>query len=162
MKTKECPACHETVPSSASRCKHCWHDFTEVPKSSGLMAGLVMMLVSMAGMAVVGSLVLLWLVAQPIDERILVDADTESVIWTTRYRTHTDTERLRYSDVAQVEHVTLRTGGCEIRLKRTDGSYKVLQEAASSLGSEARVYAEKMGKPFQMIDNTGGFHKMGG
>ena len=43
MSTKTCPSCGADVPEAAPRCKHCFHDFTEVPQrsSSGLMGLLV-------------------------------------------------------------------------------------------------------------------------
>lgn len=160
MQTKECPSCGEDVVHVAYRCKHCFHDF-EAPKSSGSWAGPIALLVSFAAMAVVGVVVLLVIVSRPLDERILVDQDTRSVIWTTQYRTGITTDRLMWTDIIKLEYATLSSGTYVVRAVTTDGDRRIIHEGPSPLRSEANQYAELMDKPLDIVDETSGFHKMG-
>ena len=64
MATKTCPSCGEDVPVAASRCKHCFHDFTEVQKKRnplvGMLAFLAVLLIALLAMIMFPDLVL-WL-----------------------------------------------------------------------------------------------------
>jgi hypothetical protein len=159
MKTKDCPSCGLTVPKSASRCKECWHDF-DTPETTGSWAGPIALLVSFAAMAFVGALVLGFIVMQPTEERILVDQDTRSVVWTTQYRTGIETQRLLWDDILKLEYVTQRTGTYAIKALTTKGDRMVIQEGPSPLRSEASQYAKLMEKELVVVDETTGFHTM--
>ena len=159
MKTKDCPACGLTVPKSASRCKECWHDFDE-PVKKGSWAGPIALLVSFAGMAVVALLVVGFIAMQPTEERILVDQDTRSVVWTTQYRTGIETERLLWDDILKLEYVAQRTGSYAIKALTTSGDRKVIQQGPKPLRSEASQYAQLMDKELIVVDETTGFHTM--
>ncbi len=160
MRTKDCPSCGEEVPTVAYRCKHCFHDF-DAPKTSGSWAGPIALLVSFAAMAVVGAVTLFVIVSRPIEERILVDQDTRSVIWTTQYRTGITTDRLMWSDILKLEYVTQSSGTFAIKALTTDGSRRTIHEGPSPLTSEANQYAQLMDKELVIVDETTGFHKMG-
>ena len=88
---KECPSCGASVPRSANLCKHCFHDFTDdaVPTRSG---GPIFLLGAVAAMAILGAVTFGYVASQPIEERILVDQDTRSVVWTRQYRSGIQTE----------------------------------------------------------------------
>jgi len=162
VKTKECPSCGTEVPRSAFRCKHCFHDFDEdTGRSSMVWAGPIALLVSFAAMAVVGAVTLAVIVSRPLEERILVDQDTRSVVWTTQYRTGITTDRLMWSDIIRLEYVTRRNGTFAVRAITADGDQRVIHEGPSPLTSEANQYAELMDKELAVIDETTGFHKMG-
>ena len=163
MKTKECPSCGAEVPKSAFRCKHCFHDLDEDQNggSSMVWAGPIALLVSFAAMAVVGAITLAVIVSRPLEERILVDQDTRSVIWTTQYRTGITTDRLMWSDITRLEYVTRSNGTFCVRAVTTDGSQRVIHEGLGPLTSEANQYAQLMDKDLAVIDETTGFHKMG-
>lgn len=160
MKTKDCPSCGLTVPKSASRCKECFHDFDAAPKKTS-WAGPIALLMSMAAMAVVAAVTLGVIVMRPTEERILVDQDTRSVIWTTQYRTGIETERLLWDDVLKLEYVTQRSGTYAIKALTTAGDRRVIQEGPAPLKSEASQYAKLMEKELVVVDETTGFHKMG-
>ena len=160
MKTKECPSCGADVPVSAARCKDCFHDFNEKPAKSG-WGGLIALLISFAAMAVVGTITLLILVSRPLEERILVDEDTRSVVWTTQYRTGVTTDRLMWDDIAKLEYVSQRSGTYAIKAITTGGDRRVIQESPSPLKGEASQYAQLMEKELALVDETTGFHKMG-
>jgi hypothetical protein len=160
MSTKECPSCGAEVPTSASRCKECFHDFTEVPARRGLLAGPLILLASFAMMAVVGALTLFIIASRPVEERILVDEDTRSVVWTRKYRTGVETDRLMWDQILKLEYVIKASGGFEIVAIEVDGSRHVIHEDLRPLKSEATHYAKVMEKPLEEVDNTSGFHKL--
>ncbi len=157
---KDCPSCGETVPRSANLCKHCFHDFTEegVPTRSG---GPIFLLGAVATMAVLGALTFGYVASQPIEERILVDQDTRSVVWTRQFRSGIETERLPWDQIASLEYVIRSNGDFEIAAVASGGERHVIQADTSPLKSEAEKYAQLMKKELTEVDQTRGFHKMG-
>lgn len=153
---KECPSCGTMVPASATRCKECFHDFTAVPvvRTNG---GPILLLVAAAAMAIIGAGMLWYVTGKPLEERILVDEETHSVIWTRKYRSGIETERLAWSDVAKLEYAILASGRFEIAAIGRKGERYIIQEAGSSLKSEANHYAQMMEKPLDIVDSTRGF-----
>src|SRR5690242_19779054 len=96
---KICPSCGSEVPESATRCKQCFHDFTVARESRSQLVGPVAVLASFAAMAVVGALILLFGVSRPVEEKVLVDQDTQSVVWARKFRNSIETERLRFDQI---------------------------------------------------------------
>ncbi len=146
MSTKECPSCGAEVPSAATRCKECFHDFSEDKAKGVNWLGPLFVLGTVAAMAVVGAVVLAFVFMQPVEQRVLVDEDTRSVVWTTRYRTGTTTDRLMFDQVASVEH-TAHNGVFTITAITVTGDRKVITEAEAPLDMQARLYAKMMEKP---------------
>ncbi|MCB9690028.1 MAG: hypothetical protein H6738_06045 [Alphaproteobacteria bacterium] len=144
---KECPSCGTEVPTEATRCKQCFHDFTQDAPKTNLL-GPLFVLGSVALMAVVASVVLLAVFMMPVEERVLVDEATRSVVWTTQYRTGVTTDRLMFDQVASVE--LSASGGTSIITAITlDGTRKVITQSEDrSLETEARQYARMMDKPY--------------
>ena len=155
---KECPSCGAMVPKSADRCKECFHDFNEAPARSN--GGPIFLLASVAAMAVVAAGVLWYITSNPIEEKILVDEETHSVVWTRSYRNGVETDRLPWEDIAKLEYVIRASGGYEITAVTTDGDRRTIQESPNPLKIEADHYAQMMEKPLDIVDNTRGFHKM--
>ncbi len=158
MAMKTCPSCGADVPSSAARCKECFHDFNEVkPRRTGPIA----LLAAFAAMAVVGA-VTFWVISgRPVDRRILVDEATHSIIFTTQYRDGPETERLMWDDIGKLEHVSENNGTFEIAAIKLDGTRMVIHESNDkSLEKQAEVYAKMMEKPLTLVDNTRGFGKL--
>lgn len=150
MSARECPSCGAQVPASATRCKECFHDL-EADKSSVPWMGPLIVLGSVASMAVAAATVLWYVNAQPIEVRTIVDEETRSVVWTTKYRSSIETDRVMFDQVAKVEHTG--TGGTfQVVAVTTDGQRKVISEADHNLDSEGRKYAEMMAKPYEDID----------
>ena len=83
MSTKDCPSCGAEVPASATRCKECFHDFTEDGRRGFSFLGPLIALGALAGMALIGALVLLVIFMQPVEHHTLVDESTRSIVWTT-------------------------------------------------------------------------------
>jgi hypothetical protein len=151
MSTKDCPSCGAEVPASATRCKECFHDFTAEAKPGMSFVGPLIVLGSVAAMAVVGSLVLLLVFLQPLEERILVDEDTRSIVWTVKRRTGIETERVMFDQVVKLEH-SGSGGTFQVVAITTDGDRKVIQEDKRPLDVEGRHYAAMMEKPFEDVD----------
>ncbi len=158
MATKDCPECGAEVPTSAQRCKECFHDFTEVKKTS--YTGPLLVLGTLAAMALMGALTFFIILQQPLDRRIQVDQETQSVVYITQYRSGPVTERLMWSDIARLEHVVHQNGKNEIYAYDLKGEQWTLHEATPEpLSSTARHYESLIGKPLVVTDNTTGFHK---
>jgi hypothetical protein len=162
MSYKVCPSCGSEVPEAATRCKQCFHDFSEVPARRARKTGPLAVLASVAAMAIVGSLVLFFVVNRPIEERVLVDEDTRSVVWTRKFRNTIETDRLMFDEITKLEYVRTSDGGFEVAAIDTEGTRHVIQESPEQdLRSEATAYARLMDKPLDEIDNTTRFGREG-
>lgn len=158
MATKTCPDCGAEVPTSATRCKECFHDFNEQrPTKSGPL----ILLAALAVMSILGALTF-WIVSmRPLSQQILVDESTQAVIFTTNYRSGAVTDRLDWKDIASLEHVTTASGHFKIVAIKTNGDRVTIQKSPDrALTSDAEHYAKVMDKPLNIVDNTRGFHKM--
>ena len=158
MKTKECPSCGSSAPKSALRCKECFHDFSQDAKRSS--GGPIFLLAALAAMAVVGAGVLWFVTSSPVEERILVDEGTQSVVWTRRFNEGVQTERLRFEDISELQYVISAGGGYEVVAVASNGQRYVIHEGPQPLKSEADQYAEMMDRPLSVVDQTRGFHKL--
>lgn len=159
MSMKECPSCGILVPESASRCKDCFHDFTEAPPKRGFMGGILLLLGTIAAMAVVGAGTLWWVASAPMEEKILVDGESQSVVWTRKYRNSIETDRLSFSEISKIQYVIKSRGGFEVVAVTHAGDRKVISENPSPIKSTAAQYAQLMNKPLEEVDNTRGFGK---
>lgn len=160
MSTKDCPSCGTVVPVSAARCKECFHDFTEDDPQKNSSSGPLVLLATLAAMAVVGGLTFWWIASQPVDGRILVDQESQSVVWTQKYRDRVETDRLPFADIVKLEYVLRATGGFEIVAITTAGERRIIEEDSRPLRTEATHYAQVMDKPLEEVDNTRGFHTL--
>lgn len=154
--TKTCPSCGAEVPEAAFRCKHCFHDFTEEPKKR---SGLVGLLISVAAMAVVGLATFAYIFHYSAAEKIVVDAETQSIIITRKTATKTSTERVEFAKVEKVEHVM---GGSkamfEIVAVTLDGSRYIVERSDDKpLKGKAEHVAAVMKKPYEEVRNIKGF-----
>lgn len=151
MSTKDCPSCGAQVPATATRCKECFHDFTASGQSSFSFLGPLIVLGTLAAMAAVGAIVLLFIFLQPIETHTLVDESTRSIVWTTKYRTGVSTDRLMFDQVVKLEH-TGSGGTFQVVAITTNGERKVVLEGEQPLDGEGRGYARLMDKPFEDVD----------
>ena len=148
MSTKTCPSCGADVPEAAPRCKHCFHDFTEVaPRSSSGLMGLLGLI---AAMAVVGAIFFYLMRENQASEHIVVDKETTSIIFTTKYADRTETDRISFNDVAKVEMIV---GGdiatFEVYVVTLSGeSHMVNQSKEKTLRGYAERIASVMDKPY--------------
>lgn len=152
MSTKECPSCGAEVPASATRCKECFHDFSETPNRSMMLLGPLIALATLAGMAVFGAGCLISIFYyQPVEQHTLVDESTRSIVWTTKYRTGVTTDRLMFDQVVKLEHIG-EGKTFQVVAITTNGDRKVVIESEAPLTSEGRSYARMMDKPFEDVD----------
>ena len=153
MSMKSCPSCGAEVPAAAARCKECFHDFLEEapPKQNPLLT----MLGGLAVMAIVGALTFNYISSQPVEQKILVDQETQSIIFTTQYRTGVETDRLNWSDIGKLEHLTNTRGDFEIVAVGLTGERTTIQtDPDQTLLQTATIYSKMMEKPLEVIDNT--------
>ena len=158
MKMKTCPSCDTDVPVAASTCKHCFYDFNAPTKKS---SPIIPILAGLATMAVIGAGTLYWIVSSPVEQKILMDQETQSVIWTTKYRgDKVTTERLEWSNIGKLEYVITSSGQHRIEAITTTGDRKVIETDTSPLKTTAERYAALTQKPLEVIDDTVGFRKL--
>jgi hypothetical protein len=161
MSVKICPSCGSEVPESATRCKTCFHDFTMEVDTRAKRVGPLAVLASFAAMAIIGTLILFFVVSRTVEERVLVDEATQSVVWTRKARNSIETERLRFDEIAKLEYVRTATGTFEIVAIDLDGARHVIQVDEKDLRGEAGRYAKLMGKPLAEVDNSTSFGREG-
>lgn len=159
MQTKTCPSCGAEVPAAASRCRECLHDFDEPVRKAG--GGAMPLLIAVAAMAIVGAATFWYLSQQPTDQRILVDEESHTIQWVTRYQDgKLSTDRLPFSDVEKVVYVVTSTGSHEIYAVTRTGERKLIQQHPDrNLQLDAQNYADVMDKPMEVEDKTFGFQK---
>ena len=162
MAMKTCPSCHADVPAAAARCKHCFHDFTEAPPKSKA-SGLVGFLGLLALMAVIGAGTLWFVNDRQGTQQIVVDEETQSIIFTKKTTSGTSTDRLSFNEVAKVE--LLMGGGdatWEVALITLDDSRWVLNQSDdTSLKGYAEQVSAVMEKPLVERNEARGFGDLG-
>ena len=146
MSTKTCPSCGADVPQAATRCKECFHDFSAEGQKSFNWIGPLFVLGIVAVMTLLLGGVLAFVFVQPLEEHVLVDDETDSIIWTTKYRTGVTTDRLPFDQVASIEHAG-HGATFTVTAVTTTGDRKVVTESTQPLDAEARGWAKLMGKP---------------
>jgi ribosomal protein L40E len=156
MAQKDCPSCGASVPVEAFRCKHCFHDFTEKPKKN---TGPVVLLGFIAAMAVIGAGTFWWVFNNQSQERIVVDAETRSIVITKTSGAGVDSTRVSFDAIEKVEHVM---GGDSamfevVAVTLDDKRYVVQQSDDSPLKGNAEHIASVIGKPMVEVKNVTGF-----
>jgi hypothetical protein len=153
MSSITCPSCGELVPSVATRCKHCFHDFTEEPTKQ--KSGLLGLLGLIAAMVAVGTGVMWYIHTQMAAERIVVDEETQSIIITRTSASKTESTVVKFDDVAKVEYVL---GGedsmYEVVAVTHSGVRHIIQASQDTpLDGKAEYVANAMDKPFARVSN---------
>lgn len=159
MSKKSCPSCGAEVPSAASRCKHCFHEFgaEDGPKKS---SGLVLLLATVAAMVCVGAGIMWYVVNhQAVKRNVVIDQETASVIWTRTSSQGTETDRLPFSEIKEIELVI---GGkkatWEVYAVRLNGEKTMLhQSSESTLEGYADHISHVMEKPLIEVRNMKNF-----
>ncbi|MCK6502353.1 zinc ribbon domain-containing protein [Myxococcota bacterium] len=150
MATKTCPSCGADVPTAANVCKHCFHDFNEVVQKK--TNPLVIMLGFLVAMAVVGAALFAHLYYNNAAERIVVDAETQSIVISRTTASGTTTDRIPFSDVQKIEHVM---GGdkamFEVVAITSDGERVIIQTSDKPLLGHAEHIAAVVDKPWEDI-----------
>jgi hypothetical protein len=160
MSKKTCPSCGAEVPSAASRCKHCFHEFgggEGIPKKS---SGLVLLLATLAAMLCVGAAAMWYVVNhQAVKRNVVIDQETQSVVWTRTSSQGTETDRLAFENIKEIEFVI---GGkratWEVYAVQLDGDKKLLHSSSTdSLDGYADHISHVMEKPLVEVRNIKNF-----
>ena len=143
MKMKTCPSCGEDIPTSAFRCKHCWHDFDAQPTSS--MAAPILALCGAAAFLSVALAVVLGIMTTfPSDQRVTVSQETQAVVFTSQGSWGLSTDTLAFSDIDELRHVVTNSGRYQIVARLKSGSDRVLLDEERSLKSTTASWASAM------------------
>lgn len=153
METKECPSCYADVPVVASRCKHCFHDFTEAPpKKSNNLVGFLVLIVALVA---IGSGTFWYVSHGMASERILVDAETQSIVVTRTSGSGTTTERVDFAAIEKVEYIMGgKTETFEIVAVTSQGDRYIIQASGDKpLKGHAEHIAAVIDKPLVEVRN---------
>lgn len=153
MELKTCPNCGAEVPTVASRCKHCFHDFVMKSGRGFPLLGAVAMF---ALMMIIAAGTFYYRFSAQQQERVVVDEETKSIVFTKTSADGISTNRVAFADVGKVSHIV---GGedyqFEVIATTLDGKKLLLKQSeTSSLSSDAQHYANMMGKPFDEVNNN--------
>jgi len=154
MATKTCPSCGDEVPVVAARCKSCFYDFNEEPEAR--KSGTMGLLVLFAAMALVGMGVFYYLHTQVAAERVVVEAETQTIIITRKSAAKTEATRIDFADVKRLEYVLGgETATYEIVAVTSDDSRYILKASNDSpLDGPAEQYARTVKKPLEQVQNV--------
>jgi ribosomal protein L40E len=152
VSTKICPNCNAEVPGVANLCKHCFHDFNVVvPKKKSPLFTLLFLAV---GTAIVSAGAYGYIYSQNKTYKISVDQETKSIVFTTKYADHVETDRVMFKDVASVEYVkNAEPRPFEVAVVTARGDRYVYQQGDDPLDYQARQLATLMDKPLAEKDN---------
>jgi ribosomal protein L40E len=157
MEMKECPSCGAEVPAVASRCKHCFHDFNEVPvKKSSNLIGLLILLVALG---TIGAGTFSYLYYFNAAEKIVVDAETRSIVITRTSAKGTSSERVNFDEIQKVEYVMGgKSATFEVVAITGSGSRYIIQSSGDKpLKGHAEHIAHVIDKPLVEIRNISTF-----
>lgn len=154
MATKTCPSCGEEVPVVAARCKSCFYDFNEEPETR--KSGTMGLLVLFAAMALVGMGVFYYLHTQVAAERVVVEAETQTIIITRKSAAKTEATRIDFADVKRLEYVLGgETATYEIVAVTSDDNRYILKASNDTpLDGPAEQYARTVKKPLEQVKNV--------
>jgi hypothetical protein len=151
-----CPSCGTPAPAGARRCKECFHNYADTKPAQSLAQQFLPILTAVALISVGLAATVGWMVAQPVDERSLVDASQRQIQWVRTYKDgRLETRSIAFDDVKAIT-LHLATGG-QSRIEVTDksGSSLVI-DAAVGKGLQARAneYARMIGKPLETVGDA--------
>jgi len=152
MKMKDCPSCAATVPAVARLCKHCFHDFeAEVPKksNSNTLIGFLAMLVLLGG---IGTAMFSYLYENQAAEKMVVDAETQSLVLTRTSARGTTTTRVNFADITKVEYVKSPGEFSVVAVDKNDDRYTV-QISGKPIDGHAEHIANIIDTPMVEVNN---------
>lgn len=152
MSTKICPNCNAEVPSVANLCKHCFHDFNVIPPKK--KSPLFTLLFLAVGTAIVSAGAYSYVYNQHKTFKISVDQETRSIVFTTKYADHIESDRVDWKDVATIEYIkNAQPRPFEVAIVTAKGERYVYQQSSDPLDYQARQLGEMLDKPVAEKDN---------
>jgi hypothetical protein len=158
MSTKTCPSCGAEVPVSAQRCKDCFHDFNAAPARGGGGKGVLILLATLAAMAIAGSWIVSWMSSFPTSIRTLVNGENKTIQVIQQFQDgRVETDQVTFDQVARIEYSAGGQGFFELTAVTSDGKRLILaHDPKNPLGAEAESYAKRINKPLETIDKPPG------
>ncbi|MFM2161375.1 MAG: hypothetical protein RLZZ383_887 [Pseudomonadota bacterium] len=151
-----CPACGTPAPAGARRCKECFHSYADAKPKASLAQQFLPVLTALALFSIGLAGTVAWMVAQPVDERSLVDASQRQIQWVRTFKDgRLETRSVAFDDI---QKITLHqaTGG-QSRIEITDkaGEALVIDAAVGKgLAARANEYARMIGKPLETVGDA--------
>lgn len=158
MATKTCPSCGADVPVVASRCKHCFFDFTADTAESKKSNAIVGLLGFIFVLLLIGAGTAYSLAGSQKAEKVIIDQETKSIIYTRTSATGTETERVNFDQIEKVKHII---GGEDamyevIAVGRDGKDYRLKLSPDQNLNGDGAHLAKIMNKPFEEISTIPG------
>jgi len=158
LQTKTCPSCGAEVPSAAARCKHCFYDFAAEGAQSKSSNALIGLLSFILVLLLIGLGTSYYLLGYQKAEKVIVDQETKSVVYTRTSSEGTETERVPFALIQKVEHVI---GGDKAMYKvvamgSNGKEYLLKMSTSDSLAGDAAHMAAVMGKPYEEVNHIPG------
>ena len=160
MSKKTCPSCGQMVPTAASRCKSCFHDFSAEDQPKKKSGGILLLLGTVAAMVCVGAVAMYYVVNhQAVKRNVVIDQESASVVWTRTSSQGTETDRLPFAELKELEFVI---GGkrstWEVYAVNLDGDKKLLHSSnEGTLEGYAEHISHVMEKPVVEVRNMKNF-----
>lgn len=154
MSTKVCPNCGAEVPQIANLCKQCFHDFKApvVKRKSPLFSVLLLAL----GCAIVSAIAFGYMQDQNKTFKISIDKETQSIVFTTRYATRTEADRVFFKDIASIEYVyNTHPRPFEVAVVTAKGDRYIYKQGDTPMDDQARALGELTGRPVVDRDASG-------
>ncbi|MSP55837.1 MAG: hypothetical protein EXR69_09585 [Myxococcales bacterium] len=154
MSIRVCPNCGIEVPQIANLCKSCFHDFKAVvAKGRSPLFPIVLLAL---GCAIVSAAAFGYIQDQNKTSKISIDSETQSMVFTTRYATRTEADRVYFKDIASVEYISnTRPRPFQVDVVTSRGDRFVYKQADQPLDVQARKLAELTGRPLIERDESG-------
>ena len=152
MKMKDCPSCGAMVPTVARLCKHCFHDLqAEPPKktTSNTIIGFLALLIILGGM---GTATFSYIYNTNAAEKIVVDAETQSLVLTRTTASGTTTTRVNFADITKVEYVKSPGEFSVVAVTKTDDRYTI-QISGKPIDGQAAHVADVIDTPMVEVNN---------
>lgn len=158
MATKSCPSCGADVPTTASRCKHCFYDFLSEGAEAKKNNAVIGLLGFILALLLIGLGVTRYLADYQKAEKVIIDEETKSIVYTRTSASGTETERVSFAQVQKVQHVI---GGDEamyavVAVGGGGREYLLKLSTAESLAGDAAHMAAIMDKPYEEINHVPG------
>lgn len=159
-KTMECPKCGETILASATKCKHCFADLTDMESSSSNKRLIWGLLIFLLVLVVIGIGSMRYVYGNPTLSSVTIDEGTDSIVMIySRFNKEPTTERIDFSDIQKVEFVTGSSilGGsywAVYVITQAGDKIEINKSTDDNLKGYAETVAAKTGAPFVPINKV--------
>ena len=151
--THPCPQCGTFVPTTAQRCKECFHDFRAAPKSSQGISVMLPFLAVVALMSVMGAGAVAWMTSFPIHEKALVDGTTRQIQWVKEFKDgHLETDQVAFDQITKIEYRSQPGDFAVVAVLANGERRDIVHSLNQPMQNQTEQYAEILKKPLEILD----------